>query len=28
MHHLLEVWFGWVLNGGYLGIVVLMAMES
>lgn len=28
MHHLLEVWFGWVLHGGYLGIVVLMAMES
>src|SRR5947209_5377396 len=28
MHHLLEVWFGWVLHGGYFGIVVLMAMES
>ena len=28
MHHLLEIWFGWVLHGGYLGIVVLMAMES
>ncbi len=28
MHHLLEVWFGWVLHGGYLGIIVLMAMES
>ena len=28
MHHLLEVWFSWVLNGGYLGIIVLMAMES
>ena len=28
MHHLLEIWFGWVLNGGYLGIIVLMAMES
>ena len=28
MHHLLEVWFSWVLNGGYLGIVALMAMES
>src|SRR3954469_16157005 len=28
MHRLLEVWFGWVLHGGYLGIVVLMAMES
>jgi membrane protein DedA with SNARE-associated domain len=28
MHHLLDVWFGWVLNGGYLGIIALMAMES
>ena len=28
MHHLLEIWFGWVLNGGYFGIIVLMAMES
>jgi membrane protein DedA with SNARE-associated domain len=28
MHHLLEVWVGWVLHGGYLGIVILMAMES
>lgn len=28
MHHLLEIWFGWVLHGGYFGIVVLMAMES
>jgi membrane protein DedA with SNARE-associated domain len=28
MHHLLEVWFGWVLSGGYVGIIVLMAMES
>ena len=28
MHHLLEVWFGWVLSGGYLGIILLMAMES
>jgi membrane protein DedA with SNARE-associated domain len=28
MHHLLETWFNWVLSGGYLGIVVLMAMES
>ena len=28
MHHLLEIWFGWVLNGGYIGIIVLMAMES
>ncbi|HEX4665990.1 MAG TPA: DedA family protein [Chthoniobacterales bacterium] len=28
MHHLLQIWFGWVLNGGYLGIIALMAMES
>jgi membrane protein DedA with SNARE-associated domain len=28
MHHLLEIWFGWVLHGGYFGIIVLMAMES
>jgi membrane protein DedA with SNARE-associated domain len=28
MHHLLEIWFGWVLTGGYLGIIVLMAMAS
>jgi membrane protein DedA with SNARE-associated domain len=28
MHHLLETWFHWVLNGGYIGIIVLMAMES
>ena len=28
MHQLLEMWFGWVLNWGYLGIIVLMAMES
>jgi membrane protein DedA with SNARE-associated domain len=28
MHHLLEIWFGWVLSGGYIGIIVLMAMES
>ncbi len=28
MHHLLEIWFQWVLNWGYLGIIVLMAMES
>ena len=28
MHHLLEVWVGWVENWGYLGIIVLMAMES
>ena len=28
MHHLLNIWVGWVLNGGYWGIIVLMAMES
>lgn len=28
MHHLLETWFHWVLTGGYIGIIVLMAMES
>jgi membrane protein DedA with SNARE-associated domain len=28
MHHLLETWFNWVLNGGYIGIIVLMAMGS
>jgi membrane protein DedA with SNARE-associated domain len=28
VHHLLQVWVGWVLNGGYIGIIALMAMES
>ncbi|HEX7516947.1 MAG TPA: DedA family protein [Chthoniobacterales bacterium] len=28
MHHLLEIWFGWVQNWGYPGIILLMAMES
>src|SRR6266566_5875402 len=28
MHHLLQIWFDWVLHGGYLGIIVLMALES
>ncbi len=28
LHNLLLVWFGWVRDGGYLGVVVLMAMES
>jgi membrane protein DedA with SNARE-associated domain len=28
MHHLLETWFSWVLSGGYVGIIVLMAMGS
>jgi membrane protein DedA with SNARE-associated domain len=28
MHHLLEIWVGWVEAYGYWGIIVLMAMES
>ena len=28
LHHLIEVWFGWVQNWGYWGIILLMAMES
>jgi membrane protein DedA with SNARE-associated domain len=28
MHHLLETWFSWVLSGGYIGIILLMAMGS
>jgi len=28
MHHLLQTWFEWVLTGGYLGIIALMAMGS
>ena len=28
MHQLVQVWFEWVLIGGYLGIIVLMAMGS
>jgi membrane protein DedA with SNARE-associated domain len=28
VHHLLKIWVGWVLSGGYWGIIVLMAMES
>jgi membrane protein DedA with SNARE-associated domain len=28
VHRLLEIWFGWVLSGGYVGIIVLMAMGS
>jgi membrane protein DedA with SNARE-associated domain len=28
VHHLLQVWLGWVLTGGYAGIIILMAMES
>jgi membrane protein DedA with SNARE-associated domain len=28
VHHLLQIWFAWVLHGGYLGVIVLMAMAS
>lgn len=28
MHHLIAVWFGWVRDWGYLGVFLLMAMES
>jgi membrane protein DedA with SNARE-associated domain len=28
MHHLLQIWFEWVLTGGYVGIIILMAMGS
>src|SRR6266446_5996024 len=28
LHGLMQVWFGWVRDGGYLGIIALMAMES
>ena len=28
LHELMQVWFGWVRDGGYLGIIALMAMES
>ena len=28
MHHLVQIWFEWVLTGGYLGIIFLMAMGS
>jgi membrane protein DedA with SNARE-associated domain len=28
MHHLIEIWFSWVQSGGYIGIIVLMAMAS
>ena len=28
MHHLLQIWLGWVQDGGYLGVIALMAMES
>ena len=28
LHHWLQVWFGWVRDGGYLGVIALMTMES
>ena len=28
MHHLIQAWSEWVLTGGYVGIIVLMAMGS
>ncbi|MBC7692687.1 MAG: DedA family protein [Methylotenera sp.] len=28
LHHLLQVWFGWVQQWGYWGVFLLMAMES
>src|SRR5213080_4163282 len=28
MQHLLQVWFEWVAHWGYLGVILLMAMES
>ena len=28
LHHLIEFWLGWVRDGGYWAIIVLMAMES
>ena len=28
LHHLVEVWYGWVRDGGYWAIIALMAMES
>ena len=28
MHHLIQIWSEWVLTGGYLGIIVLMAISS
>ena len=28
MHHLLHIWFSWVENWGYLGVFLLMALES
>jgi membrane protein DedA with SNARE-associated domain len=28
MHQFLQIWFGWVSDWGYLGVILLMAMES
>jgi membrane protein DedA with SNARE-associated domain len=28
VHHLIQLWFEWVLTGGYIGIIVLMALGS
>src|ERR1043166_4812526 len=28
MHHLIEIWFHWVLTGGYVAVFCLMALES
>ena len=28
LHHLIQIWFGWVTAWGYPGIILLMAMES
>ena len=28
MHALIALWFGWVRDWGYLGVIVLMALES
>lgn len=28
MHYLVEIWYGWVRDGGYWSIILLMAMES
>uniref|UniRef100_Q02CZ6 DedA n=1 Tax=Solibacter usitatus (strain Ellin6076) TaxID=234267 RepID=Q02CZ6_SOLUE len=28
LHGLMQVWFGWVRDGGYWGVIALMAMES
>src|SRR5205809_6317140 len=28
MHHLIYIWFHWVLTGGYLAVFCLMALES